>query len=69
MNEKFAFLKSTRFYSMHIAALAIYLNQAGIIDEALSQLIATVSAGFLIVKSYDKTVDKFAPKYEEPTEE
>ena len=54
---------------MLLAALAIYLNQAGIIDEALSNLIATVSAGFLIVKSYDKTVDKFAPKYEEPTEE
>ena len=54
MKEKFAFISSTRFWSMILGAIAIYLEQEGIISQALSQLLATVAAGFVIVKTTDK---------------
>lgn len=48
------FLKSTRFWSMVIGAFAVYLKMRGLIGDAEMQLIATIAAGFVVVKTVDK---------------
>jgi hypothetical protein len=72
MSEKFAFLTSTRFWALIIGAVAIYMSQEGIISEALSQLITTVSAVFIGIKSVDRFSEQMGSKttiVEEPCEE
>lgn len=51
---KFPFLKSTRFWVMIVGAVAVYLKMKGLIGEPEMQLIATLSATFIAVRTIDK---------------
>jgi len=62
MNKKFAFLTATRFWAMFVGAVSIYLSAKGWIGEAERNFIASLMAGFLTVKSLDRTVDKISNK-------
>jgi hypothetical protein len=55
-NSKFDFIFSTRFWAMIIGALSIYLKAKGLIGEPEMMLIATITAGFVAVKTLDKNV-------------
>jgi hypothetical protein len=57
-NSKLDFLSSTRFWAMIIGALSIYLQAKGYIGEAEMQLIATITAGFTIVKTFDRASEQ-----------
>lgn len=63
-NSKWAFLKSTRFWAITIAAVSIYLQAKGWIGDAEMTLISTVMGGFTVVR----TVDRFADKKVEAAE-
>ncbi len=52
--SNFEFLKSNRFWAMVIGAVSIYLKAKGYIGEAEMTLIATLSAGFLVVRTVDR---------------
>lgn len=54
MKEKFEFIYSTRFWAMVIGAVSIYLQAKGFIGEPEMVLIATITAGFTIVKTADR---------------
>ena len=54
MNEKFAFLLSSRFWALIIGALSIYLQQKGFIGEPEMLLIATITAGFATIRTVDR---------------
>lgn len=58
MNEKFAFLTSTRFWAMIIGAISIYLQTKGYIGEAEMALIATISGGFITIATIDRAAEK-----------
>lgn len=53
-----SFLGSNRFWVMLIGAFSIYAQQKGWIGDAEMKLIATVSAGFIIVKTVDRGTEK-----------
>lgn len=59
-NESFAFLKAPRFWAMVIGSVGYYLQQKGFIGEAEMQLILTITAGFIAVRTVDRTVEKLA---------
>ncbi len=50
------FLTASRFWALVIGAVAIYLKGKGIIGEPEMQLIATLSAVFITVRTIDKNV-------------
>jgi hypothetical protein len=52
--EKLQFITSTRFWAMVIGAFSIYLKTKGYIGEAEMLLIATITGGFVVVKTTDK---------------
>lgn len=54
MNDKFAFLTSSRFWAMVIGAVSMYLKAKGIIGEPEMLLIATITGGFIVVKTVDR---------------
>ncbi len=54
MNEKFAFLTSSRFWALVIGAVSMYLKAKGFIGEPEMLLIATISSGFIVVKTVDR---------------
>jgi len=56
--EKFDFLKSTRFWALIIGAVTFYLQTKGILGEAELNLIGTIVAGFIGIK----TIDRFGEK-------
>ncbi len=56
MDDKFAFLTSSRFWALVIGALSIYLQAKGYIGEAEMQLIATITAGFTVIKTLDRNI-------------
>lgn len=56
--DTFAFLYATRFWSMVIASLAIYLQAKGILGEPEMLLIATITAGFTIVRTIDRATEQ-----------
>lgn len=56
MPNKLLFLTSSRFWAIVIAAVSIYLKMKGVIGESEMTLIATIAAGFTIVKTVDKNV-------------
>lgn len=58
--KKLEFLSSTRFWALIIGALSVYLKTKGWIGDAEMQLIATVSAGFITIKTVDRSVDNIA---------
>jgi hypothetical protein len=51
---KFDFLKATRFWVMVLGGISIYLETKGFIGEAERNLIATLSASFVTIKTIDK---------------
>lgn len=53
-NNKFDFLKSTRFWAIIIGAVAIYLQVKGIFGEAEMNLIAAIMGGFTLVRTIDR---------------
>lgn len=56
--EKLAFLSSTRFWALVIGALSVYLQTIGVIGEPEMQLIATLSAGFIGIRTIDRAAEK-----------
>jgi len=49
---------STRFWSLVIGSVIIYLKQKGWIDESLMELITTILGGHIVIN----TADKFSKK-------
>lgn len=62
MQEKFAFIYSTRFWALVIGAISIYLQTKGYIGEAEMVLIATIMGGFVTVKTIDRATEKLSAK-------
>lgn len=58
MNEKFLFLTSTRFWSIVVGAVVVYLEVKGFIGEAEMFLLNTILGGFVIVKTVDRASEK-----------
>jgi hypothetical protein len=58
--SSFEFLKASRFWAMVIGAVSIYLRAKGFIGEAEMQLIATLTAGFVVVRTVDKNTGEAA---------
>jgi len=58
MKEKFAFLKSIRFWKLVLAAVIYVLGQYGVIPMEL----ATGIVGLLGIDVAIKTIDKFSTK-------
>jgi hypothetical protein len=56
MNDKFAFLTSTRFIALVLGALSVYLESKGYIGEPERNLIATIVAGFVTVRTIDRNI-------------
>lgn len=54
----YIFLTSTRFWVMLLGALSVYLEAKGWIGEPERNLIATVSAIFITVRSVDRMSEK-----------
>jgi hypothetical protein len=57
MQEKFSFLYATRFWALVIGAISIYLKTKGIIGDSEMVLIATITGGFITVKTIDKITE------------
>lgn len=62
MNPKFDFLTSTRFWAMVIGALSVYLRAKGLIGDPEVNLIATLAAGFVAVRTVDRATEKLSGK-------
>lgn len=60
MDEKFEFLKSTRFWAMAIGAVSVYLKSKGLIGDPEVQLLATLSAGFVAIRTVDRATEKLS---------
>ncbi len=60
MESKFEFLKSTRFWAIVIGATSVYLQSKGIIGDPEMLLIATITSGFTVVKTIDRTSEVIA---------
>ena len=58
MKDKFAFLSSTRFWAIVVAAVSVYLEVKGYIGEPERNLIAAISTGFVTVRTIDRIGDK-----------
>ncbi len=58
--SKFDFLFSTRFWAMIVGAFSVYLTAKGYIDEPLRNLIATLTVGFVSVRTFDRASEKLA---------
>lgn len=66
MNKNFAFVESPRFWAMIIGAVSVYLKAKGVLGEPEMLLIATITAGFVTVRTVDRTADKVSSKVEAP---
>lgn len=55
--EKLEFLLAPRFWALVIGAVSIYLKTKGIIGEPEMVLIATLTAGFITVKTVDRVAE------------
>lgn len=56
-NMNLEFLKSTRFWAMVVGAVSIYLKSKGIFGEAEMMLVATITAGFTIIRTADRATE------------
>lgn len=54
----FAFLRATRFWALVIGALAVYAKLKGWIGEAEMALIATITGGFVAVRTVDRATEQ-----------
>jgi len=50
----FAFLKATRFWALCLGAASVYLKAKGWIGEPEMLLIASITAGFVAVRTVDR---------------
>src|SRR6185503_922465 len=57
-SNTFAFLYATRFWALVIGAGSMYLKAKGIIGEPEMLLIATITAGFTIVRTVDRATEQ-----------
>lgn len=57
MNNKFDFLKSTRFWALVVGAVTIYAQTKGWIGEAEMMLIDTIMGGHILVRTIDRVGD------------
>ncbi len=58
----FQFLTSPRFWAIVLGAVSVYLKSKGIIGEPEMMLIATITAGFTIVRTTDRFSEVLSPK-------
>lgn len=58
MSNTFSFLRATRFWAMAIAAASFYVKSKGWIGEAEMQLIASLTAGFVVVRTIDRATEQ-----------
>lgn len=56
MNEKFAFLTSTRFWALILGAVMFYLKAKGWVGESEMILANTILAGFITIKTIDRNI-------------
>lgn len=56
MNNKFDFFTSTRFWALVIGAISIYCKAKGWLGPEEMNLIATLSVGFIGIKTVDKNL-------------
>lgn len=61
---KLDFLKSTRFWGLCIIAIVGVLNTEGILPQIITNAIITIIAGYIGIRSWDRTADKLADKIE-----
>lgn len=54
----FAFLKAERFWALVIGALAVYGKLKGWLGEPEMALIATITAGFITVRTVDRATEQ-----------
>jgi len=54
MNNKFAFLKSVRFWKLVLAGIAFALCKVDVINPALLGLIETILLGSVVVRTVDR---------------
>jgi len=54
----FPFLYATRFWAMVIAAVSIYAKAKGWIGEPEMALIATITGGFIVVRTVDRATER-----------
>jgi len=52
-----SFLKSTRWWALVIGAVSVYAQLKGWIGEAEMALIATITGGFITVRTVDRISD------------
>ena len=58
MLKTFPFLYATRFWAMVIAAVSIYAQAKGWIGQPEMLLIASVTAGFTVVRTIDRATEQ-----------
>ena len=58
MDNTWAFLYATRFWAMIIGALSVYAKLKGWLGEPEMMLIATITAGFTIVRTIDRATEQ-----------
>ena len=54
MNMDFSFVRSTRFWVMLAGVFTVYLQAKGLIGEAETTLIASISAFFVTIRTIDR---------------
>jgi hypothetical protein len=55
--EQFMFLTSNRFWALVIGAISIYLQAKGIFGDAEMMLVATITTGFIGIKTIDRATE------------
>lgn len=56
--KNFPFLYATRFWAMVIAAFALYAKAKGWFGDAEMNLLAAVTAGFTVVRTFDRATEQ-----------
>jgi hypothetical protein len=67
--DNFEFLKSNRFWALILGAVAFYLKQKGLFGDAEMMLIATITAGFVTIRTVDRATEKMGCDEPESLEE
>lgn len=64
MTEQWKFITSNRFWSICIGAIAVYLKTKGLIGEPEMLLVATITSGFVLIRTTDRLGEKLGPQPE-----
>ena len=57
-----AFAQAPRFWVMLAGIISIYLEKKGLIGQDEMTMIASISALFIAIKTFDRSVDKMTSK-------